>query len=233
MKRKVLGYFLNGFLLAIILAVTIVGFYNGEASPVTVGSENVYYSGESENGVSLNFNIYERADNVYKILNILDEHQMKATFFLGGSWADDNIDCVREIHKRGHEIGSHGYFHKDHTNMTYKQNKDEIAPSIKLIEMILQNKVKLFAPPSGAYGDNTISVCADLGLKVVMWSKDTIDWRDSDTSVLIERATTNLKGGDFVLFHPKDWTVEALPQILTYITKNNLQTITVSQNLGE
>ena len=70
-------------------------------------------------------------------------------------------------------------------------------------------------------------------MRVIMWSRDTIDWRDKDVNVIVNRATQNLKNGEFILMHPKDVTVEALPKILTYIRENGLKTAAVSHNLGE
>lgn len=193
-----------------------------------------YYSAtENPAGVSLMFNVYQNTANVYKILDILDEYGAKATFFLGGSWADDNVDCTREIYARGHEVGSHGYFHKDHSQMNYRQNIDEISPSVKLINAILNTNITLFAPPSGAFCDATLSACSTLNLKIIMWSRDTIDWRDSDAGLIYDRATRNISSGEFVLMHPMDVTVTALPNILSYITSNGLALVTVSQNLGE
>ena len=101
--------------MVIVLAVSLVGYFNGNAAAVSYENTNLYYGGKTENEeVGLMFNVYEGSENVMKILDILDSEQAKATFFIGGSWADDNVDCVREIFKRGHELGSHGYFHKDH-----------------------------------------------------------------------------------------------------------------------
>ena len=70
-------------------------------------------------------------------------------------------------------------------------------------------------------------------MKVIMWSRDTIDWRDKDVNIVVERATKKLTAGEFILMHPKDWTVKALPEILNYIRENGLKTATVSQCLGE
>lgn len=234
MKSKFISVFTNVVLACTILAVTVVGYFGvGSASAVYKG-ENLFYNGlESSGAVSLTFNVYESAENVLKILDILDEYEAKATFFIGGSWADDNVDCVREIFKRGHEIGSHGYFHKDHSKMSYEANLEEIRPSVKLLEMILLNEVKLFAPPSGAFNKDTLSACLTLDMKVIMWSRDTIDWRDSDVNLIINRATQNLNPGEFILMHPKDVTVKALPEILSYIRENGLKTAVISQNLGE
>ncbi len=234
MKGKFITVITNLTLMVVILAVSLVGFYSGNATAVIYKNDNLFASGnESRGEVALTFNVYESTDNVLEILNILEENGAKATFFIGGSWADDNVDCVREIFRRGHELGSHGYFHKDHSKMSYDANLEEIRPSVKLLEMICGEKITLFAPPSGAYSENTLSACASLDMKVIMWSRDTIDWRDKDVNTVIARATKKLSAGEFILMHPKDWTVQALPEILNYIRENGLKTATVSQCLGE
>ncbi len=234
MKRKLITIAINIVLCAIIVATCVVGFSGGTAVQVSGGNAEPFYSaGDNPSGVSLMFNVYQNTSNVYKILDILDEYSAKATFFLGGCWADDNVDCTREIASRGHEVGSHGYFHKDHSELSYRANIEEISPSIRLLEAILTTKITLFAPPSGAYNDNTLSAAAYLGLRTIMWSRDTIDWRDSDTSLIYSRATKNLSSGEFVLMHPMDVTVAALPDILSYIKSNGMALVTVSQNIGE
>lgn len=234
MKNKVIAIVVNVILCLIIVATCVVGFAGGNAVEVSGEHDEPYYSaGEGACGISLMFNVYQNTANVYKILDILDEYGAKATFFLGGSWADDNVDCTREIASRGHEVGSHGYFHKDHSAMNYRQNIDEISPSVKLLNAILNTKITLFAPPSGAFNDGTLSACAYLGLKTIMWSRDTIDWRDSDINLIYSRATENITSGEFVLMHPMDVTVAALPNILSYIKSNGLALVTVSQNIGE
>lgn len=234
MKGKLIAILTNATLAAIILAVSMVSFWGGSATAVSYESDNLYYCGnEQGNSVSLTFNVYEGTDIVLNILNVLDEYGTKATFFIGGAWADDNIDCVREIYRRGHEIGSHGYFHKDHSKMSYEANLEEIRPSVKLLEMICGQEVGLFAPPSGAFCENTLTVCKSLNMKVIMWSCDTIDWRDDDIDIIVSRATQNLKAGEIILMHPKEHTLKALPKILTYIRDSGLNAATVSQNLGE
>ena len=234
MKGKVLTAVTNILLAAVVIAVSLVGFLGGSAAAVSYESDILFYGGnESGNGVSLTFNVYEGAEQVLKILDILDEYDAKATFFIGGSWADDNIDCVRGIDRRGQELGSHGYFHKDHSKLSLSGNSEEIRPSVKLLEMICGRKIELFAPPSGAFGENTITACRELGLKIIMWSRDTIDWRDKNVNLVVKRATSDLKAGEIILMHPKEHTVEALPKILTYIRDCGLNAVTVSRNLGE
>lgn len=233
LKGKIIPVITNFVLIFTVLAVSFVGFFGGKAVAVSNENSNLYYSAENGSGVSLMFNVYEHTDNVLEILDILDGYGAKATFFIGGSWADDNVDCVREIYVRGHEVASHGYFHKDHSRMSYDENLEEIRPSVKLINMICNTNITLFAPPSGAFSEATLNACAAMDLKVIMWSRDTIDWRDHDAQLIYSRATKDLKNGEFVLMHPTDCTVTALPDILNYIRDNGLEAVTVSRNLGE
>ena len=233
MKGKLISVITNLFLVAVVVTVSLVGFFGGSAVTVSKDNDNLFYSAENGEGVSLMFNVYEHKDNVLKILDVLDQYGAKSTFFIGGSWADDNVDCVREIFNRGHEIASHGYFHKDHSRMNLNENLEEIRPSVKLLNMICNTNITLFAPPSGAFCEATLNACTSLDLRVIMWSRDTIDWRDKDVNLIFKRATENLKSGEFVLMHPTDCTVTALPKILSYIRDNGMNAVTVSQNLGE
>lgn len=197
------------------------------------GEDGVYRRAESaSDGVSLMFNVYWGTEEVYRILDTLDEYGGKATFFVGGCWADDNVDCLREILSRGHELGNHGYFHKDHAKMTEAENKEEISVCNRFIQLATGAEMTLFAPPSGAYGKETLAACAALGMKTILWSRDTIDWRDKSASLVYTRATKGIESGEFVLMHPMEATADALGDILTYYKTRELRAVTVSENLG-
>ncbi|MBQ2768724.1 MAG: polysaccharide deacetylase family protein [Clostridia bacterium] len=201
----------------------------------TKGEDQQIYrsAGENAAGVSLMFNVYWGTDEVYRILEILQAHEAKATFFIGGSWADDNVACLKAIHEKGHEIGNHGYFHKDHKKLSVAENEKEISNCNRFIELAIGEKVTLFAPPSGSYGDTMLTACKTLGMKTVLWSKDTIDWRDKNAKIIYTRATKNVKKGDFILMHPMAETADALELVLNYYENNSLKTVTVSENLQE
>jgi peptidoglycan/xylan/chitin deacetylase (PgdA/CDA1 family) len=233
LKSKFIAVITNVVLVLTIVGVSFVGFSGFGTVSVSSEYNNLYYSSVNGEGVSLMFNVYENTKIVESILDVLDEYNAKATFFIGGSWADDNIDCVREIYSRGHEVASHGYFHKDQSKLTLDGNLEEIRPSVKLLNMICGTEIKLFAPPSGSFNDDTLKACLNLNLNVIMWSRDTIDWRDKDVNLIYSRATKNLQNGEFVLMHPTECTYKALPKILSYIGESGLKAVTVSQNLGE
>ena len=71
-----------------------------------------------------------------------------------------------------------------------------------------------------------------LGLKTVMWSRDTIDWRDKDEELCYTRATKDLAAGELILMHPMQHTLSALPRILQYYRDHGLSAITVGENLA-
>ena len=217
------------------LSVGVLCFSPNEQEILTEGLQAQIYrsAGENGKGVSLMFNVYMGTDEVYQILDILQEYEAKATFFIGGCWADDNVACLRDIFIAGHEIGNHGYFHKDHDKLSVVENQREIYTCNQFIELSIGVTPTLFAPPSGAYGNATLTACEVLNMKTILWSKDTIDWRDQDENKIYTRATKNVQKGDFILMHPTKMTVEALDDILQYYKKINLTPITVSQNLQE
>ena len=219
----------------LVLSVGVLCLSPIQKEVATEGEETKIYRSAGENGVgvSLMFNVYQGANEVYRILDILETHDATASFFIGGCWADDNVECLKAIFEAGHEIGNHGYFHKDHAKLDLVANQKEISDCNRFIELALGFKVTLFAPPSGAYNDQTLAACKALGMKTILWSKDTIDWRDKNPSIIYTRATKNIQCGDFVLMHPTSATADALGDILKYYENNSLETVTVSENLQE
>ena len=205
------------------------------ATDLTVGGveDKVFRHGYSKDGVSLMFNAYSDTQSVEEILTILEEHNAKATFFVGGCWADDNIAVLKKIKGAGHELANHGYFHKDHPSLSKEQNRQEISLCNEFIYNAVGVTMTLFAPPSGAYDTATVELAETLGMKTILWSKDTIDWRDKDPSIVYTRATKNITGGEFVLMHPTPHTAKALSDILNYYERCNLRAITVSENLQQ
>lgn len=236
MKERRFRAFWANFVIVAVL-ITTFGIVFTAAMPVDDPAKavnNAIYEGNKEGGkVSLMFNVYENATNVEAIADILEEYGYLATFFVGGSWAAKQPNTLLKLASRGFEIGNHGYMHRDHSVLSSKQNKDEIVITEKIVDGILSDlpdykNCKLFAPPSGSMGDAMFDVCSELEYKVIMWTRDTIDWRDHDADIIYERAIRDIKSGDLVLMHPTDCTVAALPRILEYIKSVGLNADTVS-----
>ncbi len=223
------------FALIVVFAIVFaVSFYPETSVPIYGGQvSSVVYNGNREKpNVSIMINVYENTEIVNSMMDVFDGYGVKATFFVGGCWADDNEATLKRMAQSGYEIGNHGYFHKDHATISYDKNKDEIVNAGKIVEALAGVKPDLFAPPSGSYSDSTIKAAFDNGYRVIMWSKDTIDWRDKDENKVYSRATENAENGDLVLMHPKAHTLAALPRIIERYKEAGFNVVTVSENLA-
>ena len=222
---------------SVLIIVMLAGLFlfsnstNSEYS-FSYGNEEVIYNGnKNSNKVSLMVNVYWGTEFLPQMLEIFKNYEVKTTFFVGGTWAEKEQDMLKQIYSSGHEIGNHGYFHLGHDKLSYEQNKEEIQNTHKLVKVYLGIDMNLFAPPSGAFNNATLEVAKELGYSTIMWSADTIDWRDKDSALIYSRATNGIEGGDLILMHPTENTVEALPAILEFYKLNNLKATTVSEVL--
>ena len=236
MKRinKRITIITNLVLAIIFLVVVAVSFIPENIVPIYGGNQvTAIYRGNTQNpNVSLMFNVYENTQVVEEIVELLDKKGVKATFFVGGCWADDNAETLKKIVASGHELANHGYFHKDHKKLTYEKNKEEISLTGVVVKALCGVELTLFAPPSGSFNETTLEASFDLGYKVIMWSKDTIDWRDSDQNLIYNRATKNPSNGDLILMHPKKHTLSVLPKIIDFHLNLGYKLTTVSKNIA-
>lgn len=217
----------------IVMFVFSLSIFSPVASVLVASKENAYYSGNKDNNnISLMINVYWGTEYLDDMLATLKAHNVKCTFFVGGCWVAKNNEMLLKIYEEGHEIGNHGYNHKDHSKLTAKQNQDEIYTTGELVEAITGFKMSLFAPPSGSYNDNVLTVATNLGYKTIMWSKDTIDWRDKNENLVFSRSTSKAENGDLILMHPTLHTANALGRVITTLKEKGFNLVVVSKNLG-
>lgn len=230
--KKAIEIVSNCVLAIVILAIVAISIQGSVSFAFSQDKHQPIYRGSSaSNIVSLMINVYWGTEYVVPMLDTLDKYNAKVTFFVGGSWAAGNIEIVKEILNRGHELGNHGYFHKDQGKLSYQANYDEINTCTQLILTNTNYQMKLFAPPSGDFSQNTLQSAYQLGYKTIMWSRDTVDWRDKDSTTVYNRATKNISGGELILMHPTLHTSNALEKILKYYKEHNFVVDTVSNNI--
>lgn len=233
MKNKSLEtHITNVILIVLIIGVFFLAFTSSINSVFNIGNVEAIYRGNTENNkISLMINVYWGTEFIEPMLEVLKENDIKVTFFVGGTWVSQNSELLKKIFDEGHEIGNHGYYHKDHKLLSNERNQEEIYITHKVVKEILGVDMNLFAPPSGSYNQATLEIASSLGYKTIMWSKDTIDWRDKDSNLCYTRATKNAKSGELILMHPTEHTLKALPNIIKYYKDNNFILTTVSDNL--
>ena len=215
--------------------VVLIGltFLSGSASVFSSTNKLVpiYCGDKNSKNVTLMINVYWGTEYLDKMLTTLNKHDIQTTFFVGGMWAQKENAMLNRIKEDGHEIANHGYFHKDHDKISAERNREEISMTEQVIEKTCGVKTKLFMPPSGAFNQTTLKVAGELGYKTIMWSKDTIDWRDKNPTLIYNRATQNIAGGDLILMHPTLATSEVLEDIIVSLKRGGWNLVTVSKNL--
>lgn len=227
-KKKLLFLFL-AIVISTILVWTLLINQTKE-----VFKEEVYYKGvKDEKIVALLCNIDWGNEYIPEILRILEENSINITFSITGRWAKENTELVKELYDYNHEIANHGYQHVDHDKLNYDENYQAISMANDIIKEIIGESPKYFGPPSGAYNEETVKAAKDLGYTVIMWSVDTIDWReDSSKELIIDRVTKDIKPSDIILMHPTENTVKALPEIIAYLFDNNYKIGTINDILN-
>lgn len=162
------------------------------------------------------------------LLQILEDKNVKITFFIEGRWAEKNPDLLRLINVKGHEIGNHGYSHARHAKLSFQQNINEIKNAEKVIEKITGKKTELFAPPYGEFSEITVRAAESLNYKLIMWSIDTIDWKKPGVDYIINKILNNAANGKIVLMHPTEETVKALPTVIDNLQNQGYKITSVS-----
>jgi probable sporulation protein (polysaccharide deacetylase family) len=220
-------------ILVMLFCVSIVGFRK-EVSMVFNSGEKAIYRGNTNNkNVSIMINVYWGTEYLDDMLETLKKYDIKTTFFVGGMWANENSDYIKKFINNGHEIANHGYYHKDSTTISKERLQEEIYVTHKLIKSIIGIDMNLFAPPSGAYNKDTLLVASSLDYKTILWSKDTIDWRDKNTELIYKRAVNNPQNGDLILMHPTLNTSQALEGIIKFYKDKGFNLVTVSENIAK
>lgn len=227
-------YIVNMCIAGIVFMLALATIIGSSVGVTTSAISGVYYRGDtSSKYVTLMINVYWGTEFMDDMLNTLKEKGVKTTFFIGGTWAVLQEDMLKRIQSEGHELANHGYYHKDHDKLSEEDNFSEITTTHKLVKELTGVEMTLFAPPSGAYNKVTVSVASSLGYRTIMWTRDTIDWRDHDADLIYSRAIKNAKGGDLILMHPTEKTAQALPKIIDYFQSNGFELVPVSTNIGK
>lgn len=185
-------------------------------SPVYAQEQPIYKADCQDKKIALMVNVYQGTEYVIKYTQKLKEHGISATFFIGGIYAEKNPETIKYLFDNGFEIGNHGYNHKLHTRLSKEDSSSEISRTNELLKQITGERPTLFAPPSGDVDSALVSLARQQGCLTVMWTADTIDWRDQDREKICARVKRNLVPGALILTHPTKATVESLDEIISF-----------------
>ncbi len=179
--------------------------------------------------LALTINVDWGEEFIPAMLDVLDQGNARATFFVTGRWAKNNPELLKLIAGKGHQIENHGYSHPHPDQLSIGANQEEIKKTESVIEGIIGKKTHLYAPPYGEKGAFGLRAAEMLGYQTILWTLDTVDWRANSTPEIIAKRILNPakqfgikpdKAGAIVLMHPKANTVKALPIILDQLASD-------------
>lgn len=196
-----------------------------------VMGEPIYHGNTQRKEVALTFNVFWGEEYIKDLLAILKENDVKATFFMGGTWVEKFPDLTKAISQAKHEIGSHGYSHPHVDSLSKSDNLEEIQKTEALLYKITGKKPKVFAPPYGERGPTVLQAAEEAGYHTILWTADTIDWQRPAPEVIVRRVLDKAENGSIVLMHPTEPTVKALPDMIKGLKEKGYQLVTVSDML--
>ena len=232
-KQKIISYLVASSTVIILLAVSI--FFTGNMETMQISAKAgklvpIYNVDTNKKRISLTINCAWNADDIDKILEVLDRRNVKVTFFMVGDWVEKYKDEVKRIAEAGHEIANHSDTHAHVNNLSYEQNVQEIQKCTERIKSITNKETKLYRCPYGEYNDNVIKAATDNDYKVIQWSIDTLDYEGLDETQMIERINKNLKNGSIILMHNgTENTANSLEGIIKNIQSKGYNIVKVSE----
>ncbi|MGK5511351.1 polysaccharide deacetylase family protein [Brevibacillus formosus] len=169
--------------------------------------------------IALTFDDWGSDKTVTKLLDILAEHDVKATFFLRAKGVENNPNLARAMVESGHDVANHSYSHPVITTLTTEELQKDVVKAHQVItEAIQQQPVMLFRPPTGVVDDHTAKVIAATGYKVIaLYDVTTLDWdKKNSAQDIVNGVMSKTKNGSVILLHMLDdiHTIEALPIVL-------------------
>lgn len=226
-----------GFLGVALFACLVIVSYRATGSlltSATVGDRElpIYCVDTTENKVALSFDAAWGSEDFAKIMDILDKHNVKVTFFMTGGWVSDNPDCVKELVQRGHDLGNHSEHHYDMTTISQAEQESELQSVHNKVKELTGYEMFLFRPPYGAYDNSVIKTAYRLNYYPIQWSVDSLDWKDYGVDSIIDTVCNHkaLGPGAIILCHNgAKYTAQALDTMLTQLKEKGYTIVPISE----
>lgn len=224
MLKKVLG-----MIVIIAISIMIFEYFPNDIFGKSDKQMPIHRVERNDKKVALSFDVAWGSRNMNEILDILESNKIKTSFFLVGSWVDDNEELVKKINEKGHEIGNHSYTHAKMTELKEGAVIEEVEKASEKIENITGKRPTLYRPPFGDFDNKTLKLYESLGYKTINWDIDSLDWKEIGANHVVDKVVKNVKSGSIILFHAN---VEQSPQyieiIINKLKADGYELVTVS-----
>jgi polysaccharide deacetylase family sporulation protein PdaB len=192
----------------------------------------IYSVNLEEPKVALSFDAAWTNEDTSKILEILDQYKVKATFFMTGEWVEKYPKDVKSIAAAGHDLGNHSENHKQMTELAKAECEEEIMTAHNRVKELTGIEMKLFRAPYGDYNNALVGTARECGYYTIQWNVDSYDWKDYGVDSILDRTVENRKlgSGSILLMHVgTKYTAEALEKIIVGLQEKGYEIVPVSQ----
>ena len=189
------------------------------------------YSVERDNKtVALSFDAAWGNEDTQQLIDILNDHGVKATFFLVGQWVDRYPESVKALAEAGMDVMNHSDDHAHFSQLSEQDIISNVNACNDKIEAITGTRPTLFRCPYGEYDNHVVSAVNSMGMHVIQWNVDSLDWKELSAQEITARVTKQVVPGSIILFHNAALhTPEALPGIIEYLQQEGYEILPVSQ----
>jgi len=186
-----------------------------------------------EKKIAITFDDGPDSEITPRVLDLLDTHGIKATFFCIGNHIENNKDLIKRVDQKGHLIGNHTWSHEKWFDLHSSQKmKLDIEKTTGLIFDTIGKQPKLFRPPYGVTNPNLKRAIKDFNFNTIGWSVRSLD-TINDVEKTFQRIKNRLSNGDIILFHDnREHIVEILTLVLDYAKNENYQIVPLDKLLN-
>lgn len=192
----------------------------------------IYSVSTDEKKISISFDAAWGAEDFPKIMEVLEKHNVKTTFFMTGEWVEKYPECVKMLVEKGHDLGNHSASHPDMTTLSKEAQREQILKVHKAVKTLTGYEMELFRPPYGAYNNEVIRTCYEVGYFPIQWDVDSLDWKDLSAGEIINKVCNHkaLDNGSIILCHNgAKHTAEALDEMLTNLKNQGYEIVPISE----
>ncbi len=212
--------------------VTAVCVRNAQAAAVSAPKQElpIYSVQKKDKTVSITFDVAWDDAETKPLLDILDQYDVKATFFVVGAWVDKYPDSTKALADAGHEVCNHSDTHPHMPRLSQSEIENQITECNRKIEAVTGIRPILFRPPYGDYSSEVVRTAEKLQMYSIQWNVDSLDWKNPTPEQIKNRVLSGIKPGSIVLFHDgAKNTPAALPGILQTLKSQGYSIVPVSQ----
>ncbi|MDP4152088.1 MAG: polysaccharide deacetylase family protein [Bacillota bacterium] len=221
-------------ILCLVFAILLIGVnFDNVATFVSTGSVHrslpIYRVRTNDKRIAISFDAAWGNEDTQTLIDILGKYNVKATFFVVGSWVDKYPESVKALHDAGHDVMNHSSTHPHMPQLSKDKMISEVQNCNDKIEKVTGVRPILFRPPFGDYSNLTVDTMKEIGMYTIQWDVDSLDWKNPPSSDIVARVTSKVKGGSIVLFHNAAInTPAALPAILEKLQSEGYQFVKIS-----